>query len=317
MDPKLKLTYAMCSYNRADRLRKLVDAIREQECPIPYEILVVNNNSTDHTELELAELSTNPGATLRWVTETEQGIVAARNRCLIEAMSSDIMVFIDDDEIPLPGLLYAATDAICNEGAQVAGGKVVVDFTGQRRPKWLGDELLGFLAATDYGEAPFWVTSKDTPLWTANIAYDMKIFRENPDLRFDKRYDRQGKAIGGGEDVMMFGLLLNSAMKIRYRPDMTVLHSVEPWRLKPSYFLKLHFSSGFRSAYNCGIKYKRNFFGVPLFLFSQALKLFFLWLTLALKNQKLELRKCMNFTHALGQICGYFSRWKENPDYRI
>ena len=99
-----KLTFAFCTFNRADRLEKLVAAMRAQTCPIPFEILAINNNSSDSTAEVLAHLAQLPGPPLRWVTEPVQGIVAARNRGIAEALDSDILVYIDDDEIPLPGL---------------------------------------------------------------------------------------------------------------------------------------------------------------------------------------------------------------------
>ncbi len=195
------LTFAFCTYNRADRLERLVAAMRAQACPVPFEILAINNNSQDNTEQVLTRLAAQPGAPLRWVTEPVQGIVAARNRGIAEAMGSDILVYIDDDEIPLPGLIAAAADAILKEGAQCAGGRVDMDFTSVPRPPWLGDELLGFLAAVDHGRQRFWITDDSKPIWTANVAYDMRLFRDDPELRFDKRFDRIGNVVGGGSDA--------------------------------------------------------------------------------------------------------------------
>ena len=123
------LTFAFCTYNRADRLDKLIAAMRAQHCPVPFEILAINNNSSDNTVQELTRLAALPGPPLRWVTESVQGIVSARNRGIAEAMDSRILVYIDDDEIPLPGLIAAAADAILNEGAQCVGGRVEMDFT--------------------------------------------------------------------------------------------------------------------------------------------------------------------------------------------
>jgi glycosyltransferase involved in cell wall biosynthesis len=179
-------------------LEKLITAMRTESCPWPFEILVVNNNSRDNTLDVLQRMSEQPGAPLRFVTETVQGIVAARNRAIEEAMDSDILIFIDDDEMPRSGLLAAASHAILEKGAQCAGGRVEMDFSTHPRPSWLGDELLGFLAATDHGSEPFWIKDTSTPIWTAtNIAYDMRLFRDDPVLRFDKRYDRKGNVMGG------------------------------------------------------------------------------------------------------------------------
>lgn len=43
-----KLIVAFCTYNRAPRLPALVNALRQQACPLPLEILAVNN-SRDYT----------------------------------------------------------------------------------------------------------------------------------------------------------------------------------------------------------------------------------------------------------------------------
>lgn len=302
------LTFAFCTFNRANRLEKLVAAMRAQTCPVPFEILAINNNSTDDTAQVLARLADQPGPPLRWVTEPVQGIVAARNRGIAESLDSDILVVIDDDEIPLPGLISAAADAILKEGAQCAGGRVELDFTTVPRPPWLGDELLGFLAAVDHGPQRFWISDDSKPIWTANVAYDMRLFRSDPALRFDKRFDRVGKAIGGGEDAIMFQTLLNRGTKIRYRPDMTVLHDVEAWRLRRRYFLQLHYRGGLRTGQFRLPDYPRKVFGIPPFLVGQCLHHASRAAAMYLGRQPGALRQAMNAAHAWGSVVGYGKR---------
>ena len=302
------LTFAFCTYNRADRLEKLVAAMRAQSCPVPFEILAINNNSTDHTAQVLSELARQPGALLRWVTEPVQGIVAARNRGIAEAMNSDILVYIDDDEIPLAGLIQAAADAILNEGAQCAGGRVEVDFSDIRRPNWLEDNLLGFLAAVDHGPNSFWIKDETTPIWTANVAYDVRLFREDANLRFDKRFDRIGNVAGGGSDAVMFRTLLAREVRTRYRPDMAVLHSVDTWRLKRNYFLSLHYRAGRRRGRFELPDYPRKVFGLPPFMLAQLLQQGWNTLLLAVRGKGGLLRQAMNVAFAFGALVGYAKR---------
>jgi glycosyltransferase involved in cell wall biosynthesis len=302
------LTFAFCTYNRADRLDRLVAAMREQTCPVPFEILAVNNASTDNTAEVLTRLAQLPGPTLRWVTEPIQGIVAARNRAIEESLASDIMVFIDDDETPLPGTLDAAADAILNEGAQCAGGRVETDFSHHPRPAWLGDELLGFLAAVDHGPDAFWIENTATPIWTANVAYDMRLFRDDPELRFDKRYDRKGNAVGGGEDAIMLRTLLERRVRIRYCPGMAVLHAVEPWRLTRGYFLKLHYRAGLRYGQHQLPAYPRTVLGLPPFLVTQFVRQAVKAIAMQIARRPGSLRQGMNASHALGALMGYRSR---------
>lgn len=302
------LTVAFCTYKRADRLEKLVAELRAQSCPVPFEILAVNNNSPDNTLDVLEHLQHKPGAPLRVVTEMAPGIVPARNRTLAETLDRDILVFIDDDELPRPGLLDAAYDAIVNEAAECAGGRVEMDFSMIGRPAWLGDELLGFLAAVDHGSEAFWIKSIDTPIWTANVAYDMRLFRNNPALRFDTRYNREGTDIGGGEDAMMLRALLERGTRIRYRPDMAALHAVELWRLTRSYFLKLHYRAGLRLGRHQLPTYPKTLMGLPPFLVAQFMRQAIKAIGMHLTRRPGALRQGMNASHALGALMGYRSR---------
>lgn len=302
------LTVAFCTFKRANRLEKLVAALRAQSCPVPFEILAINNNSPDNTLKVLAQLQAQPGAPLRVVTETSPGIVPARNRALDETLARDILVFIDDDELPQPGLLDAAYDAIVNEGAECAGGRVEMDFSTIDRPAWLGDELLGFLAAVDHGSEAFWIESIDTPIWTANIAYDMRLFRNDPSLRFDTRYNREGADIGGGEDAVMFRTLLERKTRIRYRPEMAVMHAVEKWRLSRSYFVKLHYRAGQRQAFLSMPDFQRTLFGVPPFLVRQFIDHCANTVWGLLTGKPGQVRQAMKASNSLGAIVGYRRR---------
>jgi len=302
------LTVAFCTFKRADRLPELVAALRVQHCPVPFEILAVNNNSPDNTLQVLDELKKQPGSPLRFVTEVAPGIVPARNRGLAESLDRDILVFIDDDELPQPGLLDAAYDAIANEGADCVGGRVEIDFAPHGRPLWLESDVLGFLAEVDHGDAPFWITTTQTPIWTANVAYAMRMFRDDPSLRFDKRYNRQGVDVGGGEDAVMLRELLARQARIRYRPDMAVWHSVDPWKLRRRYFLKLHHRAGLRTGKYELPTYPRTLFGIPPFLMSQFAAHSLKAVKMHLLRRPGALRQAMNAAHALGCLQGYRGR---------
>jgi len=306
------LTFAVCTYNRADRLPRLIGAMRDQHCPLPYEIVVVDNNSTDNTQIVLHELSRQDGVPVHIVRECHQGISHARNRAINESLNNTYMIFIDDDEIPMPGFLDAAVDAFESENAECVGGRVHVIFEPGRRPHWLGNDLLPFLAEVDYGDEPFWLSDDSTPLWTANIGYRMSIFRNDSSLSFDSRYNRKGKAVGGGEDVLMFNALLERGVRMRYRPDMIVEHHVETWRLKRSYFLKLHYTSGFKKGRWELDDYPRSIYGIPPFLLRQALRHGWKTLLMYLRDEPGKLRQAMNGAHAFGMMAGRFQNWRES-----
>ena len=302
-----KITFAFCTFNRADRLDKLVSVMRQQSCPVPFEILAINNNSADSTIETLKRLELLPGPALRWVTETKQGIVPARNRAIEEALESDVLVFIDDDELPLPGLLEAVSNAIFEEGADCVGGPIRIDFEPYGRPKWLDKKLAGFLGEIDYGLTAFWIKDGNTPVWSGNVAYRMAVFRTNLDLRFDQRYNREGAGIGGGSDAVMFQVLLKGNYKIRYRPDMVITHFVDPWKLKRNYFLKLHYRAGLRKRHDFP-EYRRTILGVPPFLFRQLIGQIISAGSSFIISGHGQIRGLMNVTHTLGLMRGLFMK---------
>ncbi|MFA5984823.1 MAG: glycosyltransferase [Methylococcaceae bacterium] len=301
-----KITIAVCSYNRAERLPKLIRALRNQQCSLPFEILIVENNCTDNSHAVLLELQQEPGAPLNLINEPKQGISHARNRAVEECLACDYMLFMDDDELPSTNLVQSAIDTFDTTDAYCVGGKVEVDFSALARPDWLEDNLLGFLAQVDHGTDLFKISSISTPVWTANIAYDMRIFRDNPDLRYDLRYNRAGQGVGGGEDVLMFEELLTRKIPTYYQPKMVVLHAVDAWKLKRWYFIKLHFVSGKKYGQYEIPHLKGAFFGVPAFMLAHFIRHCALAVTMLIKQQPGRIRQTMNAAHSLGSIIGKF-----------
>jgi glycosyltransferase involved in cell wall biosynthesis len=303
------LTVAVCTYNRANRLPSLIEALRSQECPVPFEIIIIDNNSTDETETVVRRHADSEGEPLRYVKENRQGIVHARNRAIECSRDSQFLAFIDDDELPGPFWMRAAVDALESEGADCVGGEIRVKLDGDMRPAWLEDELLGFLGEKKYGDGPFRIVDSSTPVWSGNVAYRTSVFANG--LRFDSKYNRKGKGVGGGEDAIMFDTLLKSGAHIRYRSDMLVNHYVEEWKLKRRYFLRLHFKAGIKSGrYSTG-KYERAVMGVPPFMLSQVSQQ---WGRAVLKLFKREsgmVRQAMNGAHAAGMIIGRIQHWKD------
>lgn len=304
------MTIAVCSYNRVNRLPSLIRALRSQQCSIPFDLLVVENNCTDNTHEVLLGLQSETGAPLRMVNETNQGISYARNRAIEECLDSDFMLFMDDDELPCDHLVQAAVDAFETTDALCVGGKVIVDFSLLQRPEWLEDNLLGFLAQVDYGSEMFQIKFPSTPIWTSNIAYDMRLFRDSPDLRFDLRYNRAGKGVGGGEDVIMFEELLKRNLPVYYQPKMAVLHSVEAWRLKRRYFIHLHFDSGKKYGQYEIKNFKRNILGIPPFMLTHFIRHALLAAFMFIRRESGSVRQAMIASHSLGSILGRYLFWK-------
>jgi succinoglycan biosynthesis protein ExoM len=313
-----KITVGFCTYNRADSLLGLVQVLRSLECPHPFDILVINNNSRDHTASVLDQLAQEEGAPLRWVLETEQGIVPARNRLIAETLNQDYLLMLDDDELPAPEWLAAGFHALHNEGAQCVSGPITVDFRTTPAPDWMNAAISGFLGEVDYGPEAYWNTHPSQRFYTGNIGYRLSLFRENPELRFDTRYNRAGEGIGGGSDTHMYGRMLEMGVRLRYRPEMRIYHHVDPWKLKRSYFLKLHHREGVRIGRYSATDYPRTLLGVPPFMLAQAVRHSAKTLGMMLRGDAEALRQGMNATHAWGMVRGLYLRHRDRKagDFR-
>jgi glycosyltransferase involved in cell wall biosynthesis len=104
-------------FNDQERLTIALTALENQSYPGPYEILVVDNGST--------ELPVVTGRA-RLLSETRPGSYNARNRALKEA-GGEVIAFTDSDCIPATDWLEAGVNALrANPAAGLIGGKVIL-----------------------------------------------------------------------------------------------------------------------------------------------------------------------------------------------
>lgn len=123
----MDITVVAPTYQRAERLRRLVAALEAQTLPRDrFEVVVVDNCSTDATPAVLAELvATSPLALRSLRTEVNRGPARARNLGWRSA-TTPYVACTDDDCVPDPGWLeglLAAFDA--NPRVGVVQGRTV------------------------------------------------------------------------------------------------------------------------------------------------------------------------------------------------
>jgi GT2 family glycosyltransferase len=95
----------ICTRNRAPKLRAALEAVLALHCPEnDYEVIVVDNASTDHTLEVCAGVEPRFEGRLRVVSEAAPGQGAARNAG-IRAARGEIIAFMDDDIFPQPDWL--------------------------------------------------------------------------------------------------------------------------------------------------------------------------------------------------------------------
>jgi glycosyltransferase involved in cell wall biosynthesis len=297
-----KITVAVCSYNAALYLPDLLNELILQFCSIPFEILIVDNNSTDGTRDLIDKYAKSSSIPIRYVNEPEQGIPFARNRAIEESLPNRYLAFIDSDELPSPSWLQGAVDTLADDRIDCVGGKISIHLP--TRPKWLSDDLLPFYGEVDHHELAFDIKDRSTPIWSGNIAYNTRIFHEG--LRFDTRYNRKGKGIGGGSDGIMFRHFIERGYRLRYEPKMAIRHLIPDEKINRRYFLKLHFIAGKKSGMYEKNLSGRKIAGIPGYLFKQLLAKFLYLSRLYLTAPNSYMREAMNFSYQLGLMTGLY-----------
>src|SRR6476646_4081117 len=89
-------TIAICTWNRADLLAQTLEQLTSLAPPahVDWEILIVNNNCTDHTDAVIAAFRDR--LPLRRVVEAVPGLCHARN-CALRQAKGTWVIFTDDD----------------------------------------------------------------------------------------------------------------------------------------------------------------------------------------------------------------------------
>ena len=300
MDESPLITVALCTHNHADRLPVTLRSFRRLEPPSrPWEILLIDNNCTDETPRLLADTAWHPpGVPVRIAREEKLGLSNARNCALKEARGRYIL-FIDDDETPDPRWLVAYERAMLEHDPDALGGRIEVLFEEGDRPKWLQDELLGFLGQLDHGEA-CWLTDPATPFYGGNFAVRLDVFERAGD--FDADLGRKGEVNAGGEDTEFYRRLLADGMRIRWVPGAIINHRIQAGKLRRSYFLELHYRQGFIE----GARKRGNAGRVPpRYLFGQLARAAKTALGKRLRDADTSLRSEMNAVYFLGYLRGW------------
>lgn len=179
MDPPA-VSVVLPTRGRAGYLEVAIESLRAQDSPVSYDLLVVDDGSTDGTA-ELLERLDVP--TLRF--DPARGLNAARNAGA-ETTTGHLIAFVDDDVAVPPGWLRAIVEgADRHPEAEAFGGPIRPRFEG-RAPRGCGRHDPP-LTTLDLGPE-----DRDCDLvWGANMAIRRSAF---------ERIGRFDEGIGGGGD---------------------------------------------------------------------------------------------------------------------
>lgn len=229
----LKISVAICSYNRARFIVKALDSLFHQDFDKnDFEVIVVDNNSTDDTLTVLKTYQQqHPDYPFRFVTEPHQGVAYTRNRGAKEA-KGNIIAYLDDDSIAQPGWLKITYDFFAQHPEVYSTGGKITPYFLTEIPDWYSKYFFGLVGNFDQGPRVKQLTGQRYPCG-ANMAFRREVFDEvgyfNTDL------GRSGKGLLANEEKDIYLRILAYGKKVFYLPEVQVLHAVEANKFDKNY----------------------------------------------------------------------------------
>jgi glycosyltransferase involved in cell wall biosynthesis len=238
----LKISVAICTYNREKYLPQLFTSIEKQTLATDqFEVVLVNNNSPGNTAELFQEFQRkNPTLQTRYCEEMNQGLSFARNHAIQKA-NFELITFLDDDAfIDEHYLTVLVNEFSASPDTMAIGGKILLHYE-DTIPKWENRFLNSLLGYFNKGDEKLQFTSNDYPRGS-NMAFRTPVF-EQVGL-FDVSLGRIGASLSGGEEKDLFNKLYIHNMKVFYLPNALVFHSVPVERTLTSFIKKQGIGTG-------------------------------------------------------------------------
>ncbi|WP_138497596.1 hormogonium polysaccharide biosynthesis glycosyltransferase HpsE [Nostoc sp. PA-18-2419] len=235
----LDFTVAIPTYNGESRLPELLERLKNQLQTenLSWEIIVIDNNSTDNTAKVIQTYQRNWQCTypLKYCFEAKQGAAYARKKAVAEA-KGQLIGFLDDDNHPISN--WVATAYSFAQKYPKAGA-----YGSQIHPDWEVEppenfqRIAPFLAITERGNLPLLYEPKNRLLPpSAGLVIRKQAWIESvPDKSI-----LTGRVKGNmltSEDLEMLSYIQKARWEIWYNPDMKIYHKIPSSRLQKDYLV--------------------------------------------------------------------------------
>ncbi len=198
--------------NRAPYLRELLNALSAQVYPADrFEVIVVDNSSTDGTEEVVHAAANDAVYPLRYLRKQDDGPAASRNRGA-ELATGEILAFTDSDCVPSPYWVRRAVEHL-RPGVGVICGPI--------RPLPIGRDEPFF----QHQIHP--VDREDGLYATANVFYRRDAFLSVSGFREDLRTYSWGQPVGG-DDTDLAWRVKHASYRSAFADDAFVYHQATP-----------------------------------------------------------------------------------------
>jgi glucosyl-dolichyl phosphate glucuronosyltransferase len=237
------VTAILCTYNRCGVLGGTLARLAASQLPpsVTWEILILDNNSTDQTRVVAEEFCGKYPGVFRYVFEPVSGKSYALNRGVKEARGA-VLAFVDDDVTVEPTWLHNLTSSL-HDGKWAGSGGRTLPAQAFSAPDWFSVKEFGGLlfGGFDFGDqrcelahAPF----------GANMAFRKEMFAKYGGFRTDLGPGPNPDIPRPNEDTEFGRRLMAAGEHLLYEPNAVLYHPVELAKLDRQFLLAWHVDYG-------------------------------------------------------------------------
>ncbi len=306
----MNITVILCTFNRCHGLAHALDSIAHLTLSPPdsWEVLVVDNNSTDRTRAVVEDFSQRYPGRFRYLFEPVQGKSFALNSGIRES-HGDVLAFLDDDVTVEPTWLERLTAGLHDGPWTGAGGRIVPDCEFSL-PPWIPLMEPAPLAPLAISYPDREAGPLVEPPYGNNMAFKREMFERYGNFRTDLGPGVGRASLHMGEDSEFGNRLLEAGERLWYEPSAVVYHAVPSDRVQKRYFLHWWYNKGRAEVRTSGIPADTKWFvgKVPLQVFRRLAAWTLRWLFSFEQRRRFgaklkvwgklgEIRECCRLSH--------------------
>lgn len=243
------LSVIVCTHNpRRESLTRVLQSLREQSLPArDWELLLIDNASEEPV-CEAHDISWHPHG--RHLREDTLGLTPARLRGIAES-AGDLLVYVDDDNVPAPDYLQAAREIALQHphlGA-VGAGMLEPEYAAAPSPELL--PYLSALALRDVRTVRWGNNTRDhdSVPWGAGLCVSRPVARAYEPLLKElgvlHLIDRRGGRLYANGDVAFSWAAVRCGLGFGVFPQLRIKHLIAQDRTTQDYLLRLADDSTF------------------------------------------------------------------------
>ncbi|NLR92505.1 glycosyltransferase [Flammeovirga agarivorans] len=240
------ISLIICCFNSEKTIEVCLEAIKRQKNlqNIKFEVLLIDNNSTDRTVEKAQKLWGDFSMPLKIVKENKQGLLYAKLKGCKKA-SYDLLGYIDDDNILHDDWVQKSISFMnLNHDCGVSGGENF-PFYKITPPNWFSKYEKHYAVGKQGSQLSEDVTETRGFVWGAGMVIKKDIINKGLERGFSfVNVGRTSTSLSSGEDVEFCWLVRKLGKKVFYNGDQKLKHMISPNRMTWDYLSNLQLKFG-------------------------------------------------------------------------